>query len=79
MEHPRRPLDLAGWFARHDEVIDFDIHQVADLDRVAAAVIDMVDRGRLNPQHLVGEWAQHGHWAAQLTAEDHAQLLRLLR
>ena len=45
MEHPRRPPDLAGWFARHDEVIDFDVHQVADLDRVAAAVIDMADRG----------------------------------
>ena len=64
-------VELAGWnmpvrrstspsgFSGGDEVLDLDVHQVADLDRVAATVIDVVDRGRLHAKHLADQRAQH--------------------
>lgn len=79
MEHPGEPLHLTvggGW--RH-EVLDLDVDAVADLQRVAAAVVGVVDLCHLHAEHLPEQGAEHRHRSADLPAEDGTEPVSLLR
>jgi hypothetical protein len=47
VEHPGEVLDLAAWVSRGHKVLDLDVDQLTDLDRMAPPVVDVVDRSRL--------------------------------
>src|SRR5919202_448411 len=51
---------------------------VADLDPVAKAIVDVLDRRSLHTEVLADEWEDVGYWATHLPREDAPELLGLL-
>src|SRR3954452_5195352 len=74
--------DEADWLARldpeGDDVLDFEVDRIPDLDAVAEPLLLHLDGRALDPEHLTDERADTLHRTTLLTAEDGAQLLHLL-
>jgi hypothetical protein len=83
-------VELAGWnipgqllhrplgsLWRH-EILDRNVHLIADPDPMASAVLDVLDGGDLDPEHLADQRRQHGHGTAELAGENRPQLPGLL-
>ena len=78
MEHADEPHRLARLDAERDDVLDLEVDPVADADAVAKAVVDDLDRGLLDAEHLADERDEARHRAAELAAEHRRQLVHLL-
>ena len=77
MEHPGQALQLATRVARRDEVLDLDVHQLADLDRVDPTLIYVVDRGAFHPEEFAYKGVEHCHRSSRLPPEHGSEPLRL--
>src|SRR5918997_5330325 len=63
---------------RRDEILDLHVDGVADLDPVATAVVDVLDRRHLHAEVLADERDDVGYGTAHLPREDGTELLSLL-
>src|ERR671939_56880 len=63
---------------RRDEILDLHVDGVADLDPVAKAIVDVLDRRSLHAEVLADEREDVGYWATHLPREDASELLGLL-
>jgi hypothetical protein len=73
-ELPHRTFGGLGWH----EVLDLDLDLVTDPDAMAPAILDILDGGGLDAEHLADQRRQHGHRPAELAGEDRPELLGLL-
>src|SRR6185437_29241 len=78
MEDPDEPCRLSRLDAERHDVLDLEVDRVPDLDAVAETVLLDVDRGTLDSEALADERTERLHRAAELPAEDGAELRRLL-
>src|SRR4051812_21652726 len=78
VEDAGEPRGLARGRAERDDVLDLEVDRVADPHAVAQAVLLDLDRRALDPEVLADQRPQRLHRAAELAAEDTAQLLGLL-
>src|SRR4051812_16734329 len=78
VEHPVELDRLAVLLAERDDVLDLEVDRVTDSDAVPQSVVDDLDRGSLDTEHLADQWSHSCHRSAQLPAEDPDQLLELL-
>src|SRR5215210_6373863 len=66
------------WIERRDEILDLNVDGVADLDPVAKAIVDVLDRSYLHAEVLADEWDDVGYGTTHLPREDAPELLGLL-
>ena len=78
MEDAGHPRGLARLDAERHDVLDLEVDGVADLDAVAQPVLADLDRRALRAEVLAHERPERLHRAAELPAEDGAELRGLL-
>src|SRR5919106_1790262 len=78
MEYADEPDRLARLDAEWDDVLDFEVDRLPDLDAVAQPVLHHLEGRPLDAEHLADEGLGRLHRAALLPAEDGAELLHLL-
>src|SRR5690348_9990422 len=78
MEHALEPDGLAGLDSERHDVLDLEVDRLADAHTVPDTVVEDIEGGSFDAQHLADEWRQGGHGAAEPAGEHPGELVSLL-
>src|SRR4051794_12673829 len=78
VEDPHEPDGLPGLDAERHDVLDLEVDRVTDADAMEKSVLDDLDRGPLDAEHLTDQRNDPLHRTALLPGHDGGQQLHLL-